>query len=51
MTRTFSPPRPIWCAGCGDFGVLEALISALSELGVPTHERMKIGRASCRERV
>jgi len=47
MTRTFSPPRPIWCAGCGDFGVLEALISALSELGVPTHERMILAGIGC----
>jgi 2-oxoglutarate ferredoxin oxidoreductase subunit beta len=47
MTRTFSPPRPIWCAGCGDFGVLEALVSALSELGVPAHERMVLAGIGC----
>ena len=39
MTKTFTPSRPIWCAGCGDFGVLHALIGGFEELGVPEHER------------
>ncbi len=47
MTETFTPGRPIWCAGCGDFGVLEALISALDELQVPAHERMIIAGIGC----
>ena len=34
MTKTFTPSRPIWCAGCGDFGVLHALIGGFEELGV-----------------
>ena len=41
------PTRPIWCAGCGDFGVLEALITALDELQVPVHDRMFIAGIGC----
>ena len=33
MTKTFTPSRPIWCAGCGDFGVLHALIGGFEDLG------------------
>ena len=47
MTTTFTPTRPIWCAGCGDFGVLEALITALDELQVPVHDRMFIAGIGC----
>ena len=41
------PTRPIWCAGCGDFGVLEALITALDELQVLVHDRMFIAGIGC----
>ena len=47
MTKTFTPARPIWCAGCGDFGVLQALVNALDELNVPAHERMVIAGIGC----
>ena len=47
MTETFKPSRPIWCAGCGDFGVLEALTSALETMGVLEHERMIIAGIGC----
>ncbi|MEM0321817.1 MAG: thiamine pyrophosphate-dependent enzyme, partial [Thermoprotei archaeon] len=30
-----SDTRPDWCPGCGDFGVLAALKSALITLGIP----------------
>ncbi len=29
--RTYEPPLPIWCAGCGHFGVLSALQKALRD--------------------
>jgi 2-oxoglutarate ferredoxin oxidoreductase subunit beta len=33
-----SDVKPIWCPGCGDFGVLNALLKALSDLNLdPTH--------------
>jgi 2-oxoglutarate ferredoxin oxidoreductase subunit beta len=33
--------RPIWCPGCGDYGVLAALCQALAMLGV-SHERLVV---------
>jgi len=47
MTETFTPTRPIWCAGCGDFGVLEALTQGLDELSVPAYRRMIIAGIGC----
>ena len=47
MTKTFTPTRPIWCAGCGDFGVLEALTQGLNELAVPEYRRMIIAGIGC----
>ena len=47
MTETFTPTRPIWCAGCGDFGVLEALTQGLDELSVPEYRRMIIAGIGC----
>ena len=47
MTETFTPTRPIWCAGCGDFGVLEALTQGLDELSVPAYQRMIIAGIGC----
>ena len=47
MTKTFTPTRPIWCAGCGDFGVLEALTQGLDELAVPAYQRMIIAGIGC----
>ncbi|MCZ6666285.1 MAG: thiamine pyrophosphate-dependent enzyme [Gammaproteobacteria bacterium] len=47
MTHTFDPVRPIWCAGCGDFGVQQALVNALDELEVPVHKRLIIAGIGC----
>ena len=47
MTETFTPTRPIWCAGCGDFGVLEALTQGLDELAVPEYRRVIIAGIGC----
>ncbi len=47
MSRTFTPARPIWCAGCGDFGVLQALVSALEDLDIPPHQRMVVAGIGC----
>ena len=30
--------EPVWCTGCGDFGVLKALTQALSDLEVPVEK-------------
>lgn len=47
MTQTFTPARPIWCAGCGDFGVLQALVNALETLEIPPHERLVVAGIGC----
>ncbi|MEM7294029.1 MAG: thiamine pyrophosphate-dependent enzyme [Pseudomonadota bacterium] len=47
MTQTFTPGRPIWCAGCGDFGVLQALEQGLDALEIPRHEAMVIAGIGC----
>src|SRR3989441_7768341 len=38
---------PDWCPGCGDFGVLNALKSAVSELGLRPHEVLTISGIGC----
>lgn len=38
---------PDWCPGCGDFGVLQALKTAIVELGLYPHEVMTISGIGC----
>ncbi|TMB30488.1 MAG: 2-oxoacid:ferredoxin oxidoreductase subunit beta [Deltaproteobacteria bacterium] len=38
---------PDWCPGCGDFGVLNALKIALSELGLQPHDVLTISGIGC----
>ena len=38
---------PDWCPGCGDFGVLNALKSAIAELGLRPHEVLTISGIGC----
>lgn len=47
MTETFKPARPIWCAGCGDFGVQQALENAMKELNIEPHNAMVIAGIGC----
>ena len=47
MTTTFTPAEPIWCAGCGDFGVQSALASALDTLGIAAHDVMILAGIGC----
>ncbi len=39
--------EPDWCPGCGDFGVLNALKSAVAELGLHPHEVLTISGIGC----
>lgn len=39
--------EPDWCPGCGDFGVLSALKTALAELGIRPHEALVISGIGC----
>ena len=46
-----SPLKPIWCPGCGDYGVLQALYRALSAIGRPPHEIAFISGIGCSSRI
>ncbi len=39
--------NPDWCAGCGDFGVLNALQRAVAELGFRPHEVLTVSGIGC----
>ena len=41
------PIEPDWCAGCGDFGVLNALQRACAELGLRPHEILTVSGIGC----
>ena len=41
------PIEPDWCAGCGDFGVLNALQRACAELGLKPHEILTVSGIGC----
>jgi 2-oxoglutarate ferredoxin oxidoreductase subunit beta len=43
--------KPIWCPGCGDFGVLTALTRALSTIGRPAHEIAFVSGIGCSSRI
>ena len=41
------PVDPDWCAGCGDFGVLNSLQRACAELGLRPHEILTVSGIGC----
>ena len=43
--------KPIWCPGCGDFGVLQALYRALASIGRPPHEIAFVSGIGCSSRI
>ena len=47
MTQSAKPVPPIWCPGCGDFGVLAAVKKAASNLKIPVHELVLVGGIGC----
>ncbi len=47
MTATYRPADPIWCAGCGHFGVQAAIARALTELAVPAHDTLVLAGIGC----
>ncbi|HYB79805.1 MAG TPA: thiamine pyrophosphate-dependent enzyme [Thermoplasmata archaeon] len=47
MVQSAKPVQPIWCPGCGDFGVLAAVKRAASELKIPTHDFVLVGGIGC----
>lgn len=47
MTATYAPRPPIWCAGCGHFGVQAALDRALGEAGIPPEAVLILAGIGC----
>jgi 2-oxoglutarate/2-oxoacid ferredoxin oxidoreductase subunit beta len=43
--------KPIWCPGCGDFGVLTAVYRALAAIGRPPHEIAFVSGIGCSSRI
>lgn len=43
--------KPIWCPGCGDYGVVTALYRALASIGRPPHEVAFISGIGCSSRI
>ena len=46
-----SGAHPVWCLGCGDFGVLAALERGLAKHGRPPHEIVLISGIGCSSRL
>lgn len=46
-----SGATPIWCPGCGDYGVLSALETALAAHGRPPHEVVVVSGIGCSSRL
>ena len=46
-----SDTKPVWCPGCGDFSVLNAITKALAELGLPREEIALVSGIGCSSRV
>ena len=43
--------KPVWCPGCGDFGVLNSLYRAMSELRLEPHESVVVSGIGCSSRL
>jgi 2-oxoglutarate ferredoxin oxidoreductase subunit beta len=43
--------QPVWCAGCGDYGVLKGLTQALADLEVPPEKLAVISGIGCSSRL
>ena len=51
--KTYTPAdyksdvKPIWCPGCGDFGVLSSFYKALADLGIPPEQAVIASGIGC----
>jgi 2-oxoglutarate ferredoxin oxidoreductase subunit beta len=43
--------KPVWCPGCGDFGVLNSLYRAFAELKFDPHETVVVSGIGCSSRL
>lgn len=46
-----SPLEPVWCTGCGDYGVLKGLTQALADLEIPPERLAVISGIGCSSRL
>jgi 2-oxoglutarate ferredoxin oxidoreductase subunit beta len=46
-----SGAHPVWCPGCGDFGVVAGLERGLAKLGRPPHEVVLVSGIGCSSRL
>jgi 2-oxoglutarate/2-oxoacid ferredoxin oxidoreductase subunit beta len=46
-TKLYTPTAPIWCPGCGDFGVLASLKKTLAELKIASKDTVIVGGIGC----
>ncbi|MDA4130672.1 MAG: thiamine pyrophosphate-dependent enzyme [Thaumarchaeota archaeon] len=47
MTKTVPLSTPIWCPGCGDFGVLASMKKSLSDLQIKPKDTVVVGGIGC----
>ena len=47
MVQSAKPVAPIWCPGCGDFGLLASVKRAAAELQISTHDLVLVGGIGC----
>ncbi len=47
MVESAKPVHPIWCPGCGDFGLLAAVKRAAGELKIPASDLVLVGGIGC----
>ncbi len=43
--------KPIWCPGCGDYGVVQSIYRALANIGRPAHEIAFVSGIGCSSRI
>jgi 2-oxoglutarate ferredoxin oxidoreductase subunit beta len=43
--------KPVWCPGCGDFGVLNALYRGMAELKLDPHDSVVVSGIGCSSRL
>ncbi len=50
--QTFkSDVKPVWCPGCGDFGVLNAMAKAMARLGLKPEDVAVVSGIGCSSRI
>jgi 2-oxoglutarate/2-oxoacid ferredoxin oxidoreductase subunit beta len=45
------PLKPVWCPGCGDYGVVNAMYKAMAELELETHNTAVVSGIGCSSRL